>query len=360
MTDKELFKHIWLAELSGAGSGTAEKLSARFGGACGAWDARNSAELKQMVGKKAAAALDVLNDRVMDIINACLDGGYTPITSESEYYPPLLRPLPAAPVVLYASGRLEALTKRSVSGVGSRRMTVYGKQAAAEIFRPLARSGISLVSGLAFGVDAEVHKAAINEGGWTVAVMGNPINETYPAPHAELRRVIEHTGAVISEYPPVKAEYSRSVFPLRNRIIAGMSEITAVIECGLRSGTMSTVGWATRYGREVYAVPGRITDETSAGCNRIIADGASVLLSAGDIALKMGVKLRTGESEQAETLAGKAKEVYLRLYAAPSTEDELSGDLGLAGGEVLALLAELELGGFITRRDGRYEVLKNI
>lgn len=357
MDSKQLQKWIWLSELIGSSAESPQAIIDYFGSINSAVDSAMAGNASASPLRATAAASQAARQRAQTIINECQARKISVVSFESEHYPILLKSITPAPAVLYVTGKPEALSMRSVSGVGTRRITAYGKQATAEVFRPLARAGLSLVSGLAHGIDAEVHKAAINEGGATVAVMGNPINETYPAQHAELRRIIEQNGAVVSEYPPLPSKYNKSVFPRRNRIIAGMSEILAVIECAEKSGTMTTVNWANDFGREVFALPGRITDSMSVGCNRLIADGASVLTSANDILYRMGIS-NTAVSRVAEkraALAGPAKAIMLRLTASPATEEELSLSLGIPETELLPLLSELEINNYVTRRFGRYE-----
>lgn len=357
MTEQSVVKWIWLSELCGYTRGTASRAIEEFGSAEGVYDHRNDPKLAKIIGAKQAEAIGrELASRAVTIFEICCDRGITPLPIADSRYPALLRGLAVAPPVLYATGRVEALGMTCVSGVGTRRMSMYGKQAAGAIFRPLAKSGLCLVSGLAFGVDAEVHKAAVTEGGVTVAVLGCPINETIPANHGELRRLIEQTGAVVSEYPPLPREYNKATYPMRNRIIAGMSNILAVVECGLRSGTMSTVNWALEFGREIMAVPGRITDDASIGCNSLIARGVSPLCSAGDILERLGmadVGRRVIKSDA--EISDEAALVLKRIFNGPYTEEDLAADLGIPMFRLLPILTELEIGGFIIKRNSRYE-----
>lgn len=357
MTEQSVVKWIWLSELCGGGRNTASELLAVYGSPEQVFDNRGDPKIAEIVGARRAAEIGRgLADRAVTIFEKCLDKGICPVPLVDRRYPALLAGLSSAPPVLYVTGQPDTLMRICVSGVGTRRMSAYGKQAAGEIFRPLARSGLCLVSGLAFGVDAEVHKAAVTEGGITIAVLGCPIDETAPTGHAELRRLIEQDGAVISEYPPMPREYNKATYPLRNRIIAGMSKVLAVVECSLRSGTMSTVNWALDFGREIFAVPGRITDEASVGCNSLISRGAAPLCSAGDILERYGIADvgRDTVKSQAE-MSDEAAVVLTRLYNQPYTEEELSADLNIPGFRLMPILTELEVGGFIIKRNSRYE-----
>ena len=358
MDRETLIKWIWLSELLGPAALSPAEALGVYGTVDEAYEmALQGQYWSARVAQAPAKAPPELPQRAARIAEACEGAGVTVVPYDSAFYPPLLLGLSNAPAVLYVTGRPESLTLRCISGVGTRRITPYGKRVTGELLRPVARRGICLVSGLAHGIDAEVHKAALAEDGVTVAVIGCPIHETYPAAHSELRRLIEQRGATVSEYPPLPMAYNRAVFPRRNRIIAGMSELLAVFECTMRSGTMRTVDWALEFGRDIFAVPGRLTDDTSEGCNRIIQSGASPLLSAADLLERLGFEGEEPEKKKAARppLTGDGRAIWDRLGLDPASEEELSTELGIPEPDLLPLLTELELGGYITRRGGLYQ-----
>ncbi|MEG1932479.1 MAG: DNA-processing protein DprA, partial [Pygmaiobacter sp.] len=198
-------------------------------------------------------------------------------------YPALLRAIDAPPAVLYVTGDVQLLSADLPVGmVGTRRPSAYGVEAAKQIADGLAAAGVTLVSGMADGLDSEAHNAAVRAGAPTIAVLGTAIDVTYPARNATLRRLIEECGVCISEFP-IGTTGQGAYFLLRNRIIAGLAKGLCVVEARRRSGTMSTVRYALDYGRDVFAVPGSIFSPLSEGTNGLIADGARPVASAADI-----------------------------------------------------------------------------
>lgn len=188
-----------------------------------------------------------------------------------------------APKNIYYFGRLPEKRQITVAIVGTRKPTTYGKEVTHQLAYDLAKHGVIIVSGLAFGVDGIAHRAALEAGGLTIAVQGNGLDTIYPAAHRELARdIIEQGGAIISEYQPdVMAREFR--FLERNRIVSGLSDAVIITEAAARSGTLSTVMHALEQGREVFAVPGNITSPLSTGCNNLIKQGAHPVTCAEDI-----------------------------------------------------------------------------
>ncbi len=208
-------------------------------------------------------------------------------------YPDTLSQIPDPPAVLYQRGRVCLAELPPVAAViGSRRCSMYGRRTARLLARELAESGVAVVSGLARGIDAEAHQGAMDGGGVTVAVLGNGLDIVYPPEHARLSGVIAERGCLTSEYPP-GAEPARHTFPERNRLISGLAKAVVVVEAGEKSGTMITVGTALDQGREVLAVPGEITKSSAIGSNRLIRDGAGIVLETADILRAMGIEVST-------------------------------------------------------------------
>ena len=216
--------------------------------------------------------------------------------------------------------------------------------------RELAAAGVVVVSGLARGVDAEAHRGALEADGVTVAVLGCGVDRDYPAAHAELARRIAETGLVVSEYPP-GVEPAPWRFPARNRIIAGLSRATVIVEARERSGALITADLALEGGREVFAVPGEITSSLSAGTNALLKVGAAPATSVDDVLEAVGV----APARQAPApLTAPGRRVYELLRQAPAAVDELVRATAMPAGEVAAALAELELAGLASGGDGVY------
>ena len=205
------------------------------------------------------------------------------LTPADAGYPPLLRAIRDPPLALYVAGDARALSAPCVGIVGTRAPTPYGRANAAAFSAALANAGYAVVSGLARGIDTEAHKAALAARGTTVAVLGAALDKLYPAENRALaREIVANRGAVVSEYPFGRAA-DRQTFPMRNRIISGLSRGVLVVEAGVTSGTMITAGQSLEQGRAVMAVPGRIDNEAAAGCHRLIAEGARLAATPDDV-----------------------------------------------------------------------------
>ena len=207
---------------------------------------------------------------------------------EDEGYPPLLRHLPDPPICLYVRGRLEPEDGVAVAIVGARRCSTYGREQARRFGYQLASNGLTVVSGLARGIDGESHKGALQAGGRTVAVLGNGLARLYPPEHADLAAQICRQGAVVSELPMSSSPEAKNFLP-RNRLIAGLSLGVLVIEAARRSGSLTTARLATEYDREVFALPGRVDQESAQGTNGLIRDQHAKLVTCiGDILSELG------------------------------------------------------------------------
>ncbi len=212
-----------------------------------------------------------------------------PLTVADPRYPALLLETHSPPLVLFVRGSIDALNTRCCAVVGTRKPTPYGIAATHRIVEPLAQRGVTIVSGLAYGIDAEAHCAALNAKGATIAVLGNAINEVYPRSHTSLaNNILDQGGAVISEYPP-DTEVQKHFFPQRNRVIAGLSVAALIVEAGQKSGALITAKMALDENREVFAVPGPIDAETSIGTNDLIRQGASIATHPDDLIHAFGL-----------------------------------------------------------------------
>jgi DNA processing protein len=270
--------------------------------------------------------------------------------------PELLRQIHDPPPTLFLRGGadVEVLWRPAVAIVGARACSTYGAQVARMLGRELAASGLVVVSGLARGVDGEAHRGALDAGGVTVAVLGCGIDRDYPAAHTELARRICERGLVVSEYEP-GVEPAPWRFPARNRIIAGLTAATVIVEARERSGALITADFALEDGREVFAVPGEITSKLSTGTNRLLRQGATPLTSTEDVLELFG--LSPGQRPPAPTLSIVAAKLLERLADGAVSADELARATELEPGRLAAGLAELELAGLVAEAEGRYRVV---
>ena len=269
-------------------------------------------------------------------------------------YPSRLARVPDAPPELRIRGELGAPQAR-VAIVGARLADPYGLELARELARDLARSGVSVVSGGAQGIDAAAHEGALAAGGHTVAVFGCGLDVTYPAGHEELfERIVASGGALVSEWEDGR-EATRWTFPRRNRIVAGMSDAVVVVRAGKKSGALLTAELARAAGTPLFAVPGDVTHPLSAGPIALLRAGAHLVASAADVLGELGLAGQLEfPAEAMPDLAGPEKAMYAALGGAPRHADELARETGLGAGPALAALLELELSGLCEQRPGHY------
>ena len=274
--------------------------------------------------------------------------GIQVITWQDDGYPRRLKEIDQPPPVLYARGQLVAEDDFAVAIVGTRRVTPYGRQVTEELSAYLAGNGITIVSGLARGVDAIAHSAALRAGGRTLVVLGSGVDRIYPPENRSLAEQIMGHGAVLSDYP-VGTAPEASNFPPRNRIISGLSLAVVVIEAGETSGALITAGFAAEQGREVFAVPGSILAPQSKGTNKLIQSGALPLLSPDDLLQALNLT-RVGAQKSARRVL-PADEVEKQLLQALGSEplhvDELRSQTGLPVEKVSAALVMMELKGMV-------------
>jgi DNA processing protein len=255
--------------------------------------------------------------------------------------------------VLYLRGELLPEDDWSVAIVGTRRMTVYGRQVAEDIASLLARSGVTVVSGLARGVDSAAHQAALKAGGRTLAVLGNGVDQVYPPEHRRLAEEIISHGALISDYPPGTHPDSAN-FPPRNRIISGLSQAVVIVEAGFTSGALITASFAAEQGRDVFAVPGNILAPQSKGTNRLIQNGAHPLLDPQEILEMLNLTMLNEKRAARIILPDDPTEarLYQVLGAEPLHIDEIGAQAGLPIEQVSAALAMMELKGMVRQVGG--------
>lgn len=294
------------------------------------------------------------------------------VCRDDEDYPPLLRPLDGAPAALYIAGDPALLWHAQLAVVGSRNPSAGGRDNAADFAAELARAGLVVTSGLAAGIDAAAHAAALDAGGATIAVMGTGADQVYPAGNRRLAARIAVEGALVSEYPTGTGP-RREHFPQRNRIVVGLALGTLVVEAALQSGALISARQAAEAGREVFALPGSIHNPLARGCHRLIREGATLVESAAEIlaavagpARELGQQLRqrldanVPEGRAAVTGSGPAGDdpAYRRLLAAlghdPVPIDRLVERTGLTVDALSSMLLVLELEGRVAAAHGRY------
>ncbi len=359
---------LWLAQVLGPGSSHAGRLVDWFvGDAAAIYEARHGEEFAALVGKTILKRVEgqmIDADACAARVEACKALGVKIVTYQDNVYPLAFLRIPDPPLVLYCTGNVAALYAVGTVGmVGTRRPTAYGVSAAATFGREFVRNGCVIISGLADGLDAECHRAAVKEDAVTIGVLGTPITKTYPASNVALRKRIEALhGAVISEYfDDAFVGKTGTSFLQRNRIIAAMSEALVVIEARIKSGTMSTVSHAERYKKPIYAVPGSIFSTLSEGTNFLLHEKrAHILIDAQDLLVRIGVSLPAKKAPAPELapLSATAAQVLACVGARPTTTSTIATQCGLPIGKVLGTLTSLELEGRIIALPGRQYTLK--
>jgi DNA processing protein len=275
------------------------------------------------------------------------------LTWEDESYPTRLNEIDQPPPVLYVRGTLTSEDAWAVAVVGTRRISAYGRQVAEELAAYLANNGVTVISGLARGVDATAHLSALKAGGRTIAVLGCGVDRIYPPEHAQLAARIIASGALLSDYAPGTPPDAAN-FPPRNRIISGMSMATVVVEAGETSGALITAQFAVDQGREVFAVPGNILAAQSKGTNQLIAQGAHPLLSARDLLDILNLRRVTEQREVRKILPANETEAKLLsvLSHEPLHMDDIRNQTGLPIERVSATLVMMELKGLVRQVGG--------
>lgn len=319
-----------IAEMEGFGRKQAEEIAG--------WEAQIDLELE----------LRKIRERELSIL-----------TQEDELYPPLLKAIHDPPLVLYVWGELTPKDHNAIGIVGSRHATLYGMNATKKMSFQIAYSGYTVISGLARGIDTAAHEAALAARGRTVAVIGSGIGKLYPPENLALAQRIAENGAVVSEYP-VDRMADRQTFPYRNRVVAGWSSGLLVTEAPLKSGSLITAQQATEQGRAVYAVPGPIDKPTSAGCNRLIQQGAKLVMDGADVLDDLMTLFPTApkapRTETPKPAAALTLDEEILLQAIDTEErhvDDLITRSGLTPGTVNVTLMRLEMKRVIRALPGR-------
>ncbi len=360
MTIKNDERYWWLAlkTISGIGNVRYYSLVKSFGSPKAVLEASDAA-LRRIpdIGPGLKNALhagpdEAETEKQLKALEKC---GAQLITIDSDGYPELLRQIYDPPPFLICKGNLVSGDADAVAVVGSRVCTQYGRQTAESLTFDLVKSGMTIVSGVARGIDAVAHRAALKAGGRTIGVLGCGLDIVYPPEHKKLYDEIAESGAVVSEFffglRPDKYN-----FPTRNRIISGLSRGTVVIEARKSSGALSTAHHALEQNREVFAVPGNITSASSAGTNDLLKQGAAPVTSAADILLALGIepgKPRRDPAELTADLSDAERSLFKTLSDQPQLVDSLSVKLQRPVNEILALLFNLEMSGLVKQLPGK-------
>jgi DNA processing protein len=365
-----------LAIVEGIGPARLSALVARFGSPEGILRA-SDAELSAVPGfgpalvtRLRGAATDEGRQRARAAMRTLADVGAVAFTRDDAAYPEAFRHLPDPPFLLYAAGDLELLAAPGIGVVGTRAPTDYGVKATAQLAGGLARAGLAIVSGMARGIDAAAHGAALEAGGATTGVLGHGIDRVYPPENARLFARVRERGLLLTELAPGE-EPNAGNFPRRNRLIAALSLGILVVEMGEKSGAQHTVSYALEQGKDVFAVPGPIHSARSAGTNQLLKDGARLVTSAADILEELrgvGIGLTAPSPPQDHVaaanpdvppppppdLTGDEAAVYAALASEPKHVDDVAAATRLAPSNVLAALLGLELRGVAEGLPGKH------
>lgn len=355
---------IWLYSIDGIGVKNFTKLLAHFGSAFNVYDNARSSDLSVIVGQalanKIRDSIDV--SYAKSKIDELNKKGITAICRTSEYYPKMLATIFDPPIMIFAIGNLEVLqNKNIIAMVGTRKCTEYGKRSALILSKELSNAGVTVASGMAIGIDSYSHRGCLNGESPTIAVLGCGVDIVYPSSNKVLYKRIRENGVIISEYWP-GTKPSQITFPARNRIISGISKGVVVIEAPEKSGALITVDFALDQGRDVFATPGSIASLASGGTNKLIQEGAKLVLSAEDILNEYNINYKKSEAENVNTnidtkdLSENEIIIVNTMGTAEYTYDQLLEEINQTHkidlGEYGAALTMLELKGIIKQLPG--------
>ena len=297
-------------------------------------------------------------ETVSKILKEAEQGNLTLLTIADSRYPELLKHIPDYPWVLFTKGNNHFLQTTSTLGiVGTRQSSNYGNRLAIELAASASKAGLTIISGLAYGIDSEAHKGALSVGGKTIAVLGCGLLQKYPTANATLFEQMETEGLIISEYPP---NYSgnKFTFPQRNRIIAGLSRGILVIESKARGGSLITADLGLQYNRDIYAIPGRLDDENSVGTNHLIQKGAKLVMTLEDILQDYNtlhsLPQKTAERNTKHILTSTEEAILAALESSPICLDDLAEKTGLSAATLSSNLMALDMQNLVRALPGKF------
>lgn len=356
----ELRYWVGFNRVSGIGPVRLRALQEYFGGIDHAWHA--SAEALRQTGLDSRSIQTLVQVRQRLDLDAEMtrirQAGLTLLTLDDPAYPRLLRETDGAPPLLFVKGEITLQDEWAVAVVGTRSPTNTGKEAARHLAASLAEQGITVISGLAVGIDAAAHEAALQAGGRTIAVLGCGLDIIYPAQNTKLAQQIIQNGALMSEHPLGTRPEARH-FPARNRIVSGLCLGVLVVEAGRESGALITANMASEQGREVFAIPGNIFNPKAFGVNYLIQNGAKLVMTVNDILEELNVQIAAEQRAIQQILPENETEQTLlnQLSSDPAHIDEISRSTGLPLPTVSANLALMELKGLVRQVGGMNYVI---
>ena len=354
---------LWLCSQQGLYYGGIQKILGRFGDAQAAYSAGDEA-IRECPGLSLKIKNELAGRRrekaFLREYHKWGKEGIHFISAAHEKFPERLRNIPESPFGLFIKGELPCPFRPAVAVVGGRKCTSYGKNISQELGRKLAEHGVEVISGMAYGIDGFAQQAALDAGGASFAVLGSGVDICYPISHRGLYGALADRGGLISEFPPGSPPAAYH-FPMRNRIISGLADVVVVIEARMKSGSLITADFALEQGRDVYALPGRSGDELSAGSNRLIAQGAGVLLSVPAFLEELGYGSADAPKIKKCNIGLETNEilVYSCVDLQPKSLQELVTETKASAAAVAEALIRLELKGFIKEVWKNYYILRD-
>jgi DNA processing protein len=349
---------IGLSMVHDIGPVTSGKLLAAFGNPEGIFKAGTDALLLvRGVSRERAENIGKFCrwDEVEKYVGTMEKKGISAVPYQDDRYPEVLRNIEGAPLVLYMKGEYHPDDRFAIGVVGSRRHTPYGESVTQRIAGELSVAGFTVISGLARGIDTVSHKSALAAGGRTIAVLGSGLDVYYPAENRGLTERIVSSGCVMTEFLPGTMP-NKENFPRRNRLISGLSLGILVVEATDNSGSLITAGYALEQNKEVFAVPGNITSRNSEGTNRLIKQGAKIVLNTDDIIEELAPVLKgyiRSKQRESVPLMGEENRLCTMLSREPKHVDLISRESGLSVNQLLSLLLSLELKGIVKQASGK-------
>lgn len=349
--DQEKLRYwIGFSKVPGIGPARLRALLDYYGDIETAWCA-NPGELRA-IGLDRRSVESLVKTRQTVSLEAELDKleklNITVLTWDSSDYPKLLKNIPDPPITLYVRGRLLPNDEWAVGVVGTRRASTYGKESTRLLVSGLVNNGVTIVSGLAYGIDTQAHRMAVEQGGRTIAVLGCSVELIYPSENKKLAEIILNNGAIVSEYP-LGTQPESGNFPRRNRIISGLTLGVLFVEGGYKSGARITVDYALEQGREVMAVPGSILRKSGHGANFLIQNGAKLVTSVEDILEELNLTMISQQAQARAIIPDNPVEASLlaQLSGEPVHIDNLGQSTGLSAAEIAGTLTMMELKGMV-------------
>lgn len=360
MMDKDYV--IWLNSVYGIGHTRIEQFINYFGSLENIWTAPAS-EIYKFPKLRKKVADRLIETRNKDFIDKCkekltLKNVKNMIRNDGDY-PKILKNIKDSPHILYMKGKIKEEDNKAIAIVGSRKCTSYGKNIAYKFAKELAGYGITIVSGMAYGIDSAAHRGALDGGGRTIAVLGSGVDVCYPKSNSNLMREIMENGAIVSEYP-LGTQPTPGNFPRRNRIISGLSKGVLVVEAGLNSGSLITIDYALDQGKDVFAIPGNINCSVSKGTNKLIKEGAKPVTSVEDILEEYNIQKQSYDIKSIYNDLSDSEKAAIEIIEKkqPIHIDMISSILHLDPGTINSLITILEIKDLIEQLPGKIIILK--